>query len=68
MFPEERQKYILNKLKKEGSVKSDELSENLSVSVMTIYRDLDKLEKKGLVKRKYGGAIRNSDLLEELTI
>lgn len=68
MFPEERQEYILDKLKKEGSVKSDDLSEKLSVSVMTIYRDLDKLEKKGLVKRKYGGAIRNLDLLEEMTI
>lgn len=67
MFPEERQKFILDRINEDGTVKSDDLSETLKVSKMTIYRDLDKLQDQGLVERKYGGAILSAGLLEEKT-
>lgn len=37
------------------------LSEKLSVSEVTIRRDLDKLEAEGFIKKTYGGAILNKD-------
>lgn len=57
MFIEERQKDILNLLKKSGSVKVIELSQRYQVSEDSIRRDLRLLEKDGYLKRTYGGAI-----------
>jgi DeoR/GlpR family transcriptional regulator of sugar metabolism len=56
-LPAERQQRILEILRENFSVRSSRLSEMLSVSEMTIRRDLDALEKKGLVERTHGGAV-----------
>ncbi|MFM9277094.1 DeoR/GlpR family DNA-binding transcription regulator [Paenibacillus jiagnxiensis] len=57
ILSEERKKFILEQLKLEGQVKVAELSAQCEVSEETVRRDLLLLEREGLVKRVYGGAI-----------
>lgn len=52
----ERHQQILNKLKQEGQVNVLELCDKLSVSSVTIRKDLKLLEDKGLLFRTHGGA------------
>jgi DeoR/GlpR family transcriptional regulator of sugar metabolism len=52
-----RRKQILEKLRATGGVRLTELSEELSVSEMTVRRDLDALQKDGLIERVHGGAV-----------
>ena len=54
-----RQKKILEKINNTGSVRVAELSETLYFSEMTIRRDLQMMEKEGLLKRIHGGAVMN---------
>ncbi|GKX28155.1 GntR family transcriptional regulator [Vallitalea longa] len=65
MFGMERLQAIRESLYKNGSVEVVNLSKMLSVSEMTIRRDLDKLEKEGLIVKTYGGAILKKDKTEE---
>ena len=51
-----RQAEILKKLSRDGSVKVTDLQKELNVTEMTIRRDLDFLEKEGLLIRVLGGA------------
>jgi DeoR family transcriptional regulator, aga operon transcriptional repressor len=48
---------ILTALQQSGSVSVEGLSKELDVSLVTIRRDLDELERKGLLRRTHGGAI-----------
>lgn len=57
MIPEDRQNQILRMLETEGSVVMSELVARFAVSEMTIRRDLDALESKGLLRRAHGGAV-----------
>lgn len=57
MIHEERQRLILNELKKQGSVNVIDLVDQLSASESTIRRDLLELDRKGLLKRVHGGAV-----------
>ena len=57
--PELRQKYILEQVNEHGSASVIELAANLDVSEMTIRRDLVELERVGLLRRVYGGAINS---------
>ncbi len=52
----ERHRFILNRLTEKGHVNVTELSEKLSVSVVTIRKDLKWLESKGLLNRTHGSA------------
>ena len=54
---EARYQVILNDMHKTGSVSVDALAEQLQVTVVTIRRDLDALERKGLLHRTHGGAM-----------
>ena len=56
-WPVLRRKQILEELRAKGGVRLTELSEELSVSEMTIRRDLDALQKDGLIERVHGGAV-----------
>jgi len=56
---------ILSGLQESGSVAVDELSDQLGVSVVTIRRDLDVLEQKGLLRRTHGGAASIEPLFYE---
>lgn len=57
ILSEERKRVIMEQLKLEGQVKVPDLSLRLTVSEETVRRDLLLLERDGLVKRVYGGAV-----------
>src|SRR5258708_36613520 len=59
-FVEERRSEILSQIEQYGRVSVNTLSEAMGVSSVTIRQDLRALEKAGLLKRTYGGAIRRS--------
>ena len=57
MFIEERYKYILDLLEKNGKVLVKDLSKEFNISESMIRKDLQFLEKENLLQRTYGGAI-----------
>ena len=57
MLGEERREYILNLINRTGSIKAFDVAKTLDVSEITIRRDLQRLSKKGLVRRTHGGAM-----------
>ena len=56
---------ILSKLQQSGEVNVDALSAELGVSPVTIRRDLDQLERDGLLQRTHGGAVSLEPLFYE---
>jgi len=56
---------VLSALQRSGSVSVDDLSSELGVSVVTIRRDLDTLEQRGLLRRTHGGAVSIEPLFYE---
>ena len=58
--PETRKKIILTLLKDNDSVSTTEILKKCNASEITIRRDLSGLEKKGLLIRVHGGAIKSS--------
>ncbi len=56
MKKEERQELILNMLERDGQVTVNEIMHSLSVSDMTIRRDLNELALRGQLIRTHGGA------------
>lgn len=57
MLIDERRNHVLNLIQRDGRVLVSELSETLGISRITIRKDLDYLESKGLVQRSHGGAL-----------
>ena len=57
MRKQERLAAILEELRENGYVKSSELSRRFDVSEMTVWRDIGELEKAGVVRRNFGGAV-----------
>ncbi|HEY4357266.1 MAG TPA: DeoR/GlpR family DNA-binding transcription regulator [Acidobacteriaceae bacterium] len=62
---EARYQAILRAVHTTGSVTVEFLSEQLQVTVVTIRRDLDALERKGLLHRTHGGAVPIQPLFYE---
>jgi len=60
MLARERRDEILSFVQSKGSVKTSELIKRYNVSLETIRRDLDLLEKKTLLQRVYGGAVQTN--------
>jgi len=60
-----RYQAILNVLHQTGSVSVDALAEQFQMTVVTIRRDLDALERKGLLHRTHGGAVPIQPLFYE---
>ena len=60
MLAKERLNAIIESLNKKRAVEIAVLSAMLGVSEMTIRRELDKLEKAGLLTRTFGGTVANS--------
>ncbi len=56
---------ILTALQQSGSVSVEGLSKDLDVSTVTVRRDLDTLEAKGLLRRTHGGAVSIEPLFYE---
>ena len=54
---EARSKQILSLLRKKGTVLAQEVSNMLHVSVVTIRKDLQRMEEEGLLNRTHGGAV-----------
>ncbi len=57
MLIEERRQHILGLAQREGRVRVRELSQVLGISQITIRKDLDSLQEKGLLPRSHGGAL-----------
>ncbi len=55
--PAKRQQYILSLLQSRKVVDVKELAQELFVNAATVRRDLNSLERTGLAKRTYGGAV-----------
>ena len=54
---DERRGIIVNFLEKEGKIRVEDLADRLKVSQVTIRKDLDTLEKRGLLERSHGNAV-----------
>lgn len=66
MTQEQRKKSILKLLDQKEEVSIQDIVTQCSVSEITVRRDLTMLEKKGLLKRTHGGAVKNAVLTEIL--
>ncbi|WP_415854801.1 DeoR/GlpR family DNA-binding transcription regulator [Sinomonas sp. G460-2] len=62
---QERQRAISEMVMAEGAVRIDQLAERFGTSQMTIHRDLDELEARGLVRKSRGVATALSSSLVE---
>lgn len=67
MLAAERQRQILDRLRRDGTVRTTELAKDYSVTEETIRRDLDYLARRGQVRRTHGGAMDASASLDELS-
>jgi DeoR/GlpR family transcriptional regulator of sugar metabolism len=54
---EQRKQQILNLLQETGTLNVSELADRFAVSVVTIRKDLDNLEREDLLQRTFGGAV-----------
>jgi DeoR family transcriptional regulator, aga operon transcriptional repressor len=61
MLVEERRKYIMSLAQKNGRVLVEELSSSLGISRITIRKDLDYLQSRGILQRTHGGALLPGD-------
>src|SRR5436305_21841 len=56
MLAEARHMVIVEEVRRRGSVRVSELTDQLGVSEMTVRRDLDALAQSGLIEKVHGGA------------
>lgn len=57
LLAEKRHQYILDKIQAQGRIHVSSLAKKLSVTEVTIRRDLSKLQNSGMLKKTYGGAV-----------
>lgn len=67
MLAQERYKYIIESLNRDYAVKVSKLIKELNVSIETIRRDLEHLEKEGVLDRVYGGAVPKKITVDKLS-
>ncbi len=65
-LPVDRRLYILDRIAAQGSVRLQELADELGTSVMTVRRDIKRLEEDGFLRRSHGGATAHVMLDVEL--
>ncbi len=68
VFQEERLEKIMALLNKENRLITKELPAKLNTTSVTIRKDLDILEKRGLLKRTHGGAMKTKKLYPGLAL
>src|SRR5919198_4299263 len=56
MLAQQRQAYILERVREDGAVRVADLARDLRVSDMTVRRDLELLHGRGLLEKVHGGA------------
>lgn len=61
LLAEQRRALILDEVRRRGGVRVNELTRRLSVSDMTVRRDLDALARQGVVEKVHGGAVAVSE-------
>lgn len=66
MLLEDRRDYILGKLESQPSITVRELSATFGMSEVTVRKLLVQMEKEGLLKRSWGGAVRITNAAHEL--
>ncbi len=66
--PSERQDWIADRVLLSDFVSAKELAERFDVSLMTIHRDLDELERRGLLRKVRGGATPQPSSLFESNV
>jgi DeoR/GlpR family transcriptional regulator of sugar metabolism len=54
----DRRLYILERIAESGSVRIQQIADDLGVSAMTVRRDVKQLEEDGFLRRSHGGATR----------
>ena len=57
MLQNERQEKILARLRQNGSVKVTVLAKDMDISESTIRRDINELDRRGRLKKVFGGAV-----------
>src|ERR1700722_6993294 len=57
MLIEERRQHIFSLAQQHGRVLVEDLSESLGISRITIRKDLDYLQRRGVLQRTHGGAL-----------
>jgi DeoR family transcriptional regulator, aga operon transcriptional repressor len=57
MLIEERRQHILSLVQRQGRVLVEDLSKSLGISRITIRKDLDYLQRRGVLQRTHGGAL-----------
>lgn len=57
LYPFERKEKILDQIKNRGQLNISEHAKLFNVSISTLHRDLEDLEKQGLIKKVMGGAV-----------
>lgn len=67
MLAAERQRQILEKVRRHGTVRTTDLAKGFSVTEETIRRDLDLLGRRGHLRRTHGGAMDATAPLGELS-
>ncbi|MBY6275638.1 DeoR/GlpR family DNA-binding transcription regulator [Symbiobacterium thermophilum] len=65
MFPEERKRRIIERVRSGAAVTVQDLAQVFGVSESTIRRDLRELEREGLLERTHGGAVPADPTLTE---
>ncbi len=61
MHNTQRRKQILESIKAQGGISVGEIAGRFGVAKMTAHRDLEHLEKRGMIKRIFGGAVLAGD-------
>lgn len=61
----QRQRAISDAVMAEGAIRIEQLAERFGISVMTVHRDLDELENRGLIRKNRGVATALSTALVE---
>ena len=64
----ERRQQILNEILEQGYVKVSILADRFSVTQTTIRKDLNALEKQGLLHRSYGSAVASSAPVKDISL
>jgi len=68
MLAEERRMHLVEWTRSAGLVDANEAADKLAVAVETVRRDLDVLQRRGLLRRVHGGAIATEKFAHEFTI
>ena len=62
---QDRRNQITDMINRQRTVKNAELMDRFNISIETVRRDLEYLEKQGILRRVYGGAVLNAPLGSE---